>query len=76
MDLFPIFIQVLTDQVDQLIVQVVSLHQMLELEYGGFIRNRPLSEIDANKKECGVRVVQGFLGRPIGKTERVREMDA
>ncbi len=47
-DLQPVLLQVLIDQVEQVIAQIVLLHQVAEFANGGLIRYRLPAQINSN----------------------------
>lgn len=68
-----VLLKVLIDQMEQLIAQVVLLHQMAELADRGFVRCRLTTEINAHELAQGAGVVEGFFCGWIGQVEPMLE---
>jgi hypothetical protein len=66
-----VLLQILIYQVEQLITQVVLLHQVAELADRGFVRHRLPTEVDADEVAQRTRVVESFLGGRIRQVEPV-----
>lgn len=66
-----ILLQILIHQVEQLITQVVFLHQVAELADRGFVRHRLPTEVDADELAQRTGVIESFLGRRIRQVEPV-----
>lgn len=67
----PVLIQILVNQVEQLIAQIMILHQVTELADRGFVGNGLLTQVNADEAAHGARIVEGFLGGGIGQVEPV-----
>ena len=73
----PIFLEVLIDQVEQMVAQVMFLHQMAEFANGGLVRHRLPAQINTHELAQGAGIVEGFLGSGIRQVEPVLdEVDA
>lgn len=70
-NLQPVLLQILIDQVEQLVTQIVLLHQVAELADCGLVRYRLPTEVDADKLSQRAGIVEGFLGRRIRQVEPV-----
>ncbi len=76
-DLQAIFLEILVHQVEELVAQVVLLHQVAELADGGLIRHGLPAEIDADELAQRTGVVEGLFGSRIRQVEPVLdEVDA
>ena len=67
----PIFLEVLIHQVEQVIAQIMFLHQMAEFADGCLVRHRLPAQINPHELAQGAGVVKGFLGGWIGQVEPV-----
>lgn len=75
--LHPVVLEVLVHQVEQLVAQIVLLHQMAELANRGLIRCRFAPQVDAYKVTQRLGIVQSFFGSRIGEVEPVlQEVDS
>ena len=70
-DLQPVFLEVLIDQVEQMIAQIMFLHEMAEFANRCLIRDRLPAEIDTDELAQGTGVVKRFLDGRIGQIEPV-----
>ena len=76
-NLQPIFLQILIDQVEQLIAQIVLLHQVAELADRGLVRHGFSAEVNPDELAQRSGIVEGFLGSRIRQVEPVlNKMDA
>ena len=66
-----VLLQILIYQVEQLITQVVLLHQVAELADRGFVRHRLPTEVDADEVAQRTGVIESFLGGRIRQVEPV-----
>jgi hypothetical protein len=66
-----VFLEVLIDQVEQLITQVVLLHQMAEFADRRFIGHRFSTQIDSDELAQCAGVIQGLFDSGIGQVEPV-----
>ena len=72
-DLHPLGLQMPSDFLEQAFAQFMSLKQVAEFAYGGFVRRSLPSQIDAHKFAHGQGVVEGFFCRRVGEIEPVLE---
>lgn len=76
-DLQPILVQILIHQMEQLVAEIVLLHQVTELADRGFVRHGLPAEVDTDKLSQRPGIVKGFLGSRIGQVEpMLDEVDA
>ena len=66
-----VLLQILIYQVEQLITQVVLLHQVAELADRGFVWHRLSTEVDADEVAQRTGVIESFLGGRIRQVEPV-----
>lgn len=59
-DLQPVLVQILINQVEQMITQIVLLHQVAELANCGFVGHWLLAKVNANEAAHGAGIVEGF----------------
>jgi len=70
-NLHPVFLQILIHQMEQLIAQIVLLHQVAELANRGFVRNGLSAEVNADELPQAAGIVEGLLGSRIRQVEPV-----
>lgn len=70
---YPVLIEILIDQMEQVIAEIVFFHQMAKLADCSFVGNRLLTEIDTDEVAHGAGIVQSFFGSGIGQVEPVLE---
>ncbi len=70
-NLHPVFLQILVHQMEQLIAEIVLLHQVAELTDCGLVRNGLSAEIDSDELPQRAGIVESFLGSRIGQVEPV-----
>ena len=72
-----IFLEVLIHQVEQVITQIMFLHQMPEFANDCLVRHRLPAQINPHELAQGARVVKGFFCGWVGQVEPVLdEMDS
>ncbi len=67
----PVFLKVLIDQVEQVVAQVMFLHQMAEFTDRCLVRHRLPAKVNPDEPAQGAGVVKGFLDSRIGQIEPV-----